>query len=222
MMSHLMKPYRGFLFDADNTLLDYDRAEREALEETLEEAAPLVPRERARAAYRAINNGWLEALRAGDREAARLEGGAIRDLMRKLGVDGDAGAVAARYLARLGSKAYFLPHRRRVVRELSRGASWPWSRTAFQRCSAGRLKLSGSHPALPLCSSPKSWGWRSPTARFFQAALDTIGLAPDELLCVGDNPDSDIAARRRRESMPPGMRPPARAWPRPAALARRS
>ena len=31
-------PFRGFLIDADNTIFDYDRAEREALAGTLAEA----------------------------------------------------------------------------------------------------------------------------------------------------------------------------------------
>jgi hypothetical protein len=42
-----MGKYRGVLLDADNTLFDYDRAESDALEETLAEAAPGVPRARA-------------------------------------------------------------------------------------------------------------------------------------------------------------------------------
>ncbi len=51
----MRKRYAGFLFDADNTLFDYDRSEGEAFLETVAAALPSVPPGEARAAYHAIN-----------------------------------------------------------------------------------------------------------------------------------------------------------------------
>ena len=55
MMGRPMKTYRGFLLDADNTLFDYDRAEREAFLEAVAPALPGVPPEQAHATYCRIN-----------------------------------------------------------------------------------------------------------------------------------------------------------------------
>ncbi len=80
-----MKTYRGFLFDADNTLFDYDRAETEALDETLAHAAPSVPRGQRRDAYRAINAGYWKRFEQGALTLAALKVGAIRRPLERAG-----------------------------------------------------------------------------------------------------------------------------------------
>jgi putative hydrolase of the HAD superfamily len=40
-------------------------------------------------------------------------------------------------------------------------------------------------------------GWRKPSAEFFRAVERRLGLRPEELLLVGDDPELDVAAARR-------------------------
>ena len=40
-------------------------------------------------------------------------------------------------------------------------------------------------------------GWRKPSAEFFRAIERRLGLRPEELLLVGDDPELDVAAARR-------------------------
>jgi putative hydrolase of the HAD superfamily len=40
-------------------------------------------------------------------------------------------------------------------------------------------------------------GWRKPAAAFFQAVEQRLGLRPEELLLVGDDPELDVAAALR-------------------------
>lgn len=40
-------------------------------------------------------------------------------------------------------------------------------------------------------------GWRKPAVEFFRAVEERLGLPPEELLLVGDDPELDIAAARR-------------------------
>ena len=40
-------------------------------------------------------------------------------------------------------------------------------------------------------------GWRQPSAEFFRAVEQRLGLRPEELLLVGDDPELDVAAARR-------------------------
>jgi 2-haloacid dehalogenase len=187
-----MKRYRGFLLDADNTLLDYDRAESEALEETLDEAAPRAPREQARAVYREINAGWWRRYEQGAVTAAALKVGRFADLMAALHLGGDPAAVARGYLLRLGSKAYPLPHADHVVRTLCRGARLALVTNGLTDVQKGRLERSGWASCFTAVIISEELGVAKPDPAFFRAALDALHMPPEELLCVGDNPVSDV------------------------------
>ena len=216
MMLYPMKSYRGFLLDADNTLFDYDKAEGEALDETLGETAPLVPREEALAAYRAINAGYWKRFEQGVVTLAALKVGRFADLVRQLGVSGDPRLISNDYLARLGSKAYFLPHARAVVEELSRRAALCLVTNGISRVQRGRLALSGIAPCFTAVLISEELGCAKPDLYFFNAACKALRLPPSELLCVGDNPDSDIAGAHAAGIDACWYAPSGAAWPGPA------
>ena len=211
-----MKSYRGFLLDADNTLFDYDRAEGEALDETLDETAPSVPREEALAAYRVINAGYWKRFEQGVVTLAALKVERFADLVRELGVSGDPHLISKAYLARLGSKAYFLPHARGVVEELSRRAALCLVTNGISRVQRGRLSLSGIAPCFTSILISEELGCAKPDLRFFEAACEALRMPPSELLCVGDNPDSDIAGARSAGIDACWYSPTGGAWPGPS------
>lgn len=191
-----MKTYRGFLLDADNTLFNYDRAEREALDETLAQAAPLVPRERARAAYRTINAGYWKRFEQGAATLAALKVGRFEDLLKALDLEGDPSKLSEGYLARLAQKAYFLPHARAVVRALSRRADLCLVTNGISVVQRGRLALSGIESCFSAVLISEELGVAKPDKRFFQAAGDALHLPPSDLLCVGDTPAADVLGAR--------------------------
>ena len=191
-----MKTYRGFLLDADNTLFDYDRAETEALDETLAVAAPLVPREKARASYRAINAGYWKRFEQGAVSLAALKVGRFADLLKDLDLEGDADGLSDGYLTRLSQKAHFLPHAREVVRALSRRAELCLVTNGISKVQRGRLSLSGIAGCFAAILISEELGVAKPDARFFQAACDSLGLPPADLLCVGDTPAADVLGAR--------------------------
>jgi 2-haloacid dehalogenase len=191
-----MKTYRGFLLDADNTLFDYDRAETEALDETLAEAAPRVPREKARASYRAINAGFWKRFEQGIVTLAALKVGRFADLLRDLDQEGDASRLSDGYLARLSQKAYFLPHARAVVRALSRRAGLCLVTNGISAVQRGRLSLSGIADCFSAILISEELGVAKPDRRFFEAACSALRLPPSDLLCVGDTPAADMLGAR--------------------------
>jgi 2-haloacid dehalogenase len=192
MMAHSMGKYAGFLFDADNTLFDYDRAEAEALDETLAEAAPSVPREAARAEYRRINAGWWKLFEQGSVTLAALKVGRFADLLRATRVDGDAASVSDGYLSRLSEKAYFLPGARELVEELARTAPLGIVTNGISVVQRGRLERSGIAHCFSAFLISEELGYAKPDGRFFAAACAAMRLAPSRLLCVGDNPVTDV------------------------------
>ena len=191
-----MKTYRGFLLDADNTLFNYDQAEEEALDETLAVAAPLVPREKARASYRSINAGYWKRFEQGAVSLAALKVGRFVDLLKELGLEGDAEVLSDGYLTRLSQKAHFLPHAREVVLDLSRRADLCLVTNGISRVQRGRLGLSGIAGCFTAILISEELGVAKPDPRFFQAACDALHLPPSDLLCVGDTPAADVQGAR--------------------------
>ena len=191
-----MKRYRGFLFDADNTLFDYDRAETEALTATLGTALPTVPLETVLEAYHKINAGFWRRFEQGSVGLEELKTGRFRALLHSLGCDGDAAAISSQYLKQLSERAYFMPFAPEVIKALSRSFALALVTNGISMVQRGRLNRSGIAHYFQALIISEELGIAKPDPRFFRAAVEAVAIPPDELLCVGDNPGSDIEGAR--------------------------
>ena len=99
-----MPRYEVVLFDADHTLFDFDRAEREALRQTLEEAGLPADGE-TEARYLSINRALWNRLDRGEVRREWLVVERFAALLRALGRTGDAAALNRAYLDHLGYRA---------------------------------------------------------------------------------------------------------------------
>ena len=151
-----MPRYEVVLFDADHTLFDFDRAEREALRQTLEEAGLPADGE-TEARYLSINRALWNRLDRGEVRREWLVVERFAALLRALGRTGDAAALNRAYLDHLGEGSYLLPGAQALCRALaprctlaiSRGASRPgWTRLGTIRAGC---------PATPPSSPPGRW-----------------------------------------------------------------
>ncbi len=191
-----MNKYRAVLLDADNTLFDYDRAESEALVETLALAAPDTPPDEAMAAYRVINARYWKRFEKGEIDAAGLQLGRWVDLFRETGLTGSPAATAETYIARLSQKAHLLPRAAETVRELARRVRLCLVTNGLSRVQRGRVAGSGIAGSFTAILISEELGFAKPDPRFFQAAAATLAVSPSHLLCVGDSPAADIAGAR--------------------------
>ncbi len=212
-----MKIYKGVLLDADNTLFDYDRAEAEALEETLAEAAPGVPRARATESYRTINAGYWKRFEAGELTADALRVGRWADLFRSQGIPGDAARAASDYTTRLSGKAHLLPGAAAVVAELARRARLCLVTNGLSVVQRGRLARSGIAGHFTAVLISEELGIAKPDPRFFRAAAEALDLDPAFLLCVGDNPAADVAGALAAGIDACWFAPAGGPWPGPGA-----
>jgi 2-haloacid dehalogenase len=187
-----MRSYSGFLFDADNTIFDYDRAEREALTETFLEAIPRVDLETALAHYRAINAGFWRRFEQGAVSLAELKPGRFRALLDALGAAGDPAAISDRYLGRLAEKAHMVPHAREVLGWLAARASLCLVTNGLSSVQQGRLRKAGIGGMFRALLISEEIGISKPDPAFFLRAAEALSLPPRELLCVGDHPSTDI------------------------------
>ena len=190
-----MKRYAGVLLDADNTLFDYDRAEAEALEETLAETAPEAPRRETVEAYHAMNAGYWKLYEQG-KIFGRPESGRWVDLFRAW--DWRGSVCRGRHLHRAA-----VPE---VARARGGGGNGPGAgpgrarlclvTNGLSRVQRGRLAVSGFAGSFTAILISEELGLAKPDPRFFTAAADALGLSADSLLCIGDNPAADIAGAR--------------------------
>ena len=97
--------YEIILFDADGTLLDFKRSEREALREALLSIGISADDEMI-ATYSRINDGLWKMLERGEIEKSVLLVRRFEDFFAHYGLEGDAPDLAERYMKALSEKGY--------------------------------------------------------------------------------------------------------------------
>lgn len=99
-----------------------------------------------------------------------------------------------------------------ALEAFSRGAAWrltPGAVESLRQLAAGDLKLAlvsnfdarlhrvvaelGLRPCFTAVVVSSETGWAKPSPRIYAAALDALGVRPDQALMVGDRPREDIA-----------------------------
>ena len=190
--------YELILFDADNTLLDYDRASAQALRRALARHRLPVPFPELLARYRRINNGYWKQLEEGRIDPETLKTARFADLLAEIGTVGDAVALSHDYLAALAQTAHLVPHARHAVvtcRQRARTAVLTNGLSTVQR---PRLRAAGLDPLFEAVIVSEEVGLAKPDPRFFQHALDHLRTpASLRVLMVGDNPETDIQGADR-------------------------
>jgi putative hydrolase of the HAD superfamily len=210
-----MNTYRGFLLDADNTLLDYNRAESEAFLEAVTSALPGVPPEQAHSAYSRINAEHWARFERQAITAEQLKLGRFQALLEFFGLRADVAALSAAYLAAMAAKAYYLPRAREVLEELSRRATLCLITNGLTMVQRGRIRASGMGRFFSAILISEELGIAKPDPRFFLRAAEAAGLPCSELLCVGDNPSADIGGARSAGIAGCWYNPGGAAWPGP-------
>ena len=215
-----MKTYRGFLFDADNTIFDYDRAETEALTETLSEVPPRcaapesafrVPRDQCR---------LLAEVRAGGHHPRRPEGCPVLVAPRGARRPRKIPPPSRRATSRISPAGHTSSRRpgRSCWRCPARACSGLVT-NGISLVQRGRIEKAGIAHLFRAVLISEELGVAKPDPRFFQAAIDALSLAPEDLLCVGDNPAADIEGARSAGIDACWYAPAGQPWPGPGGAA---
>jgi YjjG family noncanonical pyrimidine nucleotidase len=207
-------PFEGFLIDADNTIFDYDRAEREALTGTLAEAG-LEPTPALRETYRRINDGFWRAFEKGVVTQETLKVERFRQLLAEAapGCAVDPATISRRYLELLGQQVHLLPHAAGAIAELARHARLGLATNGIPEVQRGRLERSGLAPFFRTVLISGEIGIAKPDPRFFLLGAERLGLAPAQVLCVGDVPGTDIRGARAALMRSCWVAAPQAVWP---------
>lgn len=193
--------FDGLLLDADNTLLDFDEAERAALLRTLGLTRRAARRARRAAAseavelFHAINARLWRSFEAGEIDQRTLRLRRFEQLTRELHLEADPRRLAEAYIANLSREARLRPHALAVLRWLRRrGVRLALVSNGIARVQRARLARLAPHFDVILIS--EEIGIAKPDRRFFDLAIQRLALPRQRVLCVGDSPSSDIRGGR--------------------------
>lgn len=193
-----LKRYHAFILDADNTLFDFNRAERAALREALRANGYRHFSEDIFLRYHDINEELWKLFERGriSQEDLRIE--RFRRLLaylprpHHLRWSADPVKIGERYIEALSEKGYLLPHTRRVLRSLCSRAPLLLLSNGIASVQRRRIKRAGIGIYFEDILISAEVGLAKPDPAIFALAIDKLNSGKDRVLCVGDSPSSDI------------------------------
>lgn len=184
--------YSIALFDADNTLLDFTRAEHDALCECL--TARGLPNDDATIArYSAINDGYWKKLERGETTRERLKVDRFADFFATMDYDGDPAAMADDYVSALSRQSYLLDGALELIRALHGKCRLYIITNGITTVQKSRFGTCPLAPYFDACFISEEMGCAKPEKRFFDLVFDAIpDFDPAGAIVIGDSLSSDI------------------------------
>lgn len=188
-----MAKYYCILFDADNTLLDFDAAESKALAETLVNYG-IEPDAATVQTYREINEGLWRQLEKGQIRREKLCNERFTRFLKTIGAAGNGAEMNRYYLERLSMHPDLasgtVPD---VLRELSEVATLAIVTNGFDRVQSRRVAESGIAEYLEGTFVSEKLDSEKPNRKIYDTALRTLGIENRRhVLVVGDSLTSDV------------------------------
>lgn len=187
-----MTVYRWVLFDADNTLFDFDQAEEAALRGTfLGLGIPFL--EEYGSLYHQINAQIWKEFEGGQISAAALRVERFRRLFERAGTDTDPESFSRAFLPNLAGCSQLIPGAEEVVRALCDQVRLGLVTNGLKDVQRPRLEKSPIADCFEVVAISEEIGAAKPDRKFFEAAFAQMGgPAKNEVLLVGDGLSADI------------------------------
>lgn len=193
-----MGRYPYILLDADMTLLDFHRSEREALCRVLD-LYGLPRNEETIQTYSRINDALWKALARGDIDQDFLSVERFATLQRLVGGDSDPRTMNRDFTSFLAREAWLLPGALEFCRTLREaGLELSIATNGMPAAQRGRYHRSGLDQVVPHLFISMELGAQKPNPAFFQTILDKLGVDDrSQAVMVGDGLDTDILGGNR-------------------------
>ena len=189
-----MKTYDTFLFDADNTLFDYDRAEENALR-TMFDSCGFEYCENIRTVYREINSKVWADYEEGKITKDVLQVLRFSRLFEKIGVKSDAKDFNNRYLFELGKGSFLIEGAFEICGEISSRSKKIYIVTnGILATQESRIRHSRIRDFIAGYFVSEFVGFNKPDPKYFEYVFSHIEN-PDrgKALIIGDSLTADIA-----------------------------
>lgn len=190
-----MKKYTTILFDADETLLNFNKDETDALIKTLQNHSVPTTKENI-SIYKEVNQGLWKALERGEIDKPTLKKVRFGLFFEKIGyqTDEDTFAINEEYLHNLGDGGNLLEGAKETVEKLkAQGYDLYIVTNGIENTQKRRLTKAGILPFFTEIFVSEAIGYQKPRKEYFDYVLDHIKETDiTKVLLVGDSLTSDI------------------------------
>lgn len=189
------KKYTTLLFDADNTLLDFDKSERMSLIKTMEHYCVPVSEENINK-YVEINVGLWKLIEKKEITKPELKQIRFKRFFESIGFETDADTLEVNeyYLNNLSSCGYTVEGAEELCRKLfDKGYKLHIVTNGIAKTQARRLAKSGLTDYIGETFVSEAIGYPKPMKEFFDYVLDCLPEKDkSKIIVIGDSLSSDI------------------------------
>ena len=185
--------YQTILFDADQTLLDFHRSEREALVAALRQCGVAADEDMIQT-YSEINLATWKRLERGEITKTQLRTVRFADFIARYHLSMDVELLAERYLTALAAQSFLLGNALEVCRALAEHCRLYIITNGIASVQHGRFDHSPLAPYFEGCFISDEIGAEKPHKAFFDRVRERIPhFNAETTLVVGDSLTSDMA-----------------------------
>lgn len=189
--SDLMR-YRVLLIDADDTLLDFQKCEQVAINDTFKKYG-LAFNEAIFEVYKKHNHALWAAFERGEIDKQKILAKRFRNTFEELGYSDVPSSFEEDYQKALGEGGYLLPNVEDVLEQLSSKCSLYIATNGVKATQRSRLAKSGILKYIKDVFISEEIGAQKPQKEYFDAVFEKLGNGnKEEILMVGDSLGSDI------------------------------
>lgn len=188
-----MRKYDVVLLDADMTIFDFERSERESLHRTLT-AHGLAPTEEVESTYLKINHALWDAFARGEVDQDFLVVERFAALARVYQMNWDSTKVNRDYLNGLGEEAHLLPGAMEFCTALrDMGLTVAIATNGMPVAQRGRYTKTGMDRVIPHIFISMELGVQKPLPLYFDKVCQALNITDrSRVVMVGDSLNSDI------------------------------
>lgn len=186
--------YTHILFDADDTLLDFQKAEKYALLDTLKSYNIELTNE-IYATYQLINHELWSDFERGKVSKEFVQTTRFEKLFSKLQLVASGEEGNEKYQSFLCCQTWLVPHAKDVCEKLSKDAKLVIVTNGVGKTQEARIRNSALSSYITELIVSENIGYQKPDLKYFEYTFKTIGISPLErknVLLVGDSMVSDI------------------------------
>lgn len=180
------------LFDLDNTLLDFNKAEKIVVERTLREMG-VTPDERMLKRYSELNLAQWHLLEQGKITRSQVKVQRYVNLFREYHIEGDPAGAAKVYEAYLAIGHYYVEGAEELLKHLSEKYRLYIVTNGTLSVQKGRIKSAGMRPYFKDIFISEEIGYDKPGKAYFDYCFSRISnFHRENTVIIGDSLTSDI------------------------------
>lgn len=185
--------YTSLFLDIDNTILDFYKAEAEAVRKVMIKHG-LPHSDKDVKIYSDINQTYWERFEKGEIPKSDIFEGRFKTLLEYYGIKGDSAAISEDYKFNLSEGYFKMDGAMEILEYLkTKGYKLYATTNGLSSTQFKRIKNSGIEPYFDAIFVSEEAGHQKPEKEYFDYVIDHIEEKDREkMLVVGDSPSSDV------------------------------